>query len=391
MDSLRYIIFFLLTIITFIGCGGTHSSNSDYKLFLYNLLKTEYFWASYVSDDVNYSKYNSPQEMIDDLKYKPKDRWSIALTKEQNDNFLNQKSEGFGFAYTFIDNRYIVTYVRLDSPADIAGIKRGDIIEGINNQVPTIDRMHTASTNIGEESIFHIYRASLDTFLDISILSQEYQFKVTKTSIVSTSQHQMVEYMRFDLFTIEATEEIDRAFDFFKEQNITKLVIDMRYNGGGSIITASILLDKLMRNRDDEVQFSLSWNSNYQQKNETAYFETDNNSLDLDQIIFLTTEQTASASELVINALRPYKGDNIIIVGGKTHGKPVGMEGKTDGVYVYYLINFVIKNMDGFYDYFDGLDVTSGCESLDDLTHQLGDTQEEMLKKALYYIDNGHC
>jgi hypothetical protein len=67
------------------------------------------------------------------------------------------------------------------------------------------------------------------------------------------------------------------------------------------------------------------------------------------------------------------------------------MEGKTDGVYIYYLVNFVIANSAGFYDYFDGLEVTQGCETPDDFFHQMGDIEEGMLKKALYFLDNGEC
>jgi C-terminal processing protease CtpA/Prc len=112
--------------------------------------------------------------------------------------------------------------------------------------------------------------------------------------------------MRFDSFTATATIEIDRAFDFFKEQNIEKLIIDLRYNGGGSVTTTSILLDKLMRDRDEEIQFTMAWNDKNQHKNEVARFETDENSIELKEIIFLTTAMTASASEIVINTLRPY-------------------------------------------------------------------------------------
>ena len=166
----------------------------------------------------------------------------------------------------------------------------------------------------------------------------------------------------------------------------------MRYNSGGSLITASILLDKLMRDMDNEVQFKIEWNSQNQNRNLTYSFETDRNSIDLDKIVFLTTRETASASELVINALRPYLEDNVAIIGDRTYGKPVGMEGKSYGRYIFYLINFVVKNSDGFYDYFDGLNVTKGCYVKDnDFLHQLGDIEEKLLKKALLYIDRGNC
>ena len=105
----------------------------------------------------------------------------------------------------------------------------------------------------------------------------------------------------------------------------------------------------------------------------------------------MTTSWSASASEILINALKPYLQDNVVIIGDNTHGKPVGMSGKTDGTYIYYLINFVIKNANGFYDYFNGLEVTKDCKTFDDIQHELGDPQEQMLKTALFYVDNGYC
>jgi C-terminal peptidase prc len=386
---LRYILPIIISIL-YIGCGG--NSSSSFEFYLHNLFLKEYFWSDKISKKVDYEKYNTPQEMIDDLKYKPIDRWSMVITKEENNNFLNQKSGGFGFSYSTDKRKEIVVlYTRINSPAYKAGLQRGDIILTINNNEATVQEIQKASADINTTSSFEIYRASSDKNLQIDIKSQEYTFEVTKASTVTSEKNETVGYMRFDSFTATATTEIDKAFDYFTEQNIKKLIIDLRYNGGGSVVTASILLDKLTRDRDEEIQFKLEWNSNMQNKNKVGRFETDNNSIDLDTIIFLTTKNSASASELVINAMKPYLGDNIVTIGKKTHGKPVGMEGRTDGRYIYYLVNFVISNRDGFYDYFDGLEVTAGCEVEDDLTHQRGDIEEGMLKEALFYIDNGYC
>ncbi len=378
-------ILLIIIAIFYIGCGVTPSN--EYKPYLYELFTTQYFWADKVPRHVAYYKYNSPQEMIDDLKYKPKDRWSMAVTKEQNSNFLNQKSVGFGFSFRVIDNKLIIIYTRIDSPADRAGIKRGDIILKLNGKKVTINSLIRA-TKERKEVTFLIYRPTIDKNITFNLTAQDYKFKVTQTSIIDDN----IGYFRLDSFTEEATEEIDGAFNFFKSQDIKNLVIDLRYNSGGSLITASILLDKLMRDMDNEVQFKIEWNSQNQNKNLIYRFETDKNSLDLDKIVFLTTRETASASELVINALRPYLEDNVAIIGDRTYGKPVGMEGKSYGRYIFYLINFVVKNSNGFYDYFDGLKVTKGCYTRDnDFLHQLGDAREKLLKKALLYIDRGSC
>ncbi|MCH9740512.1 MAG: hypothetical protein K0U38_06690 [Epsilonproteobacteria bacterium] len=392
---MKFLNTLLLSFISFItiGCGEyTCSCPNDYKVYLHKLFLTEYFWSDTIPKNVNYNQYSSPQDMINNLKYTPKDYWSTAITKEENDNFFNQKSGGFGFGHTQdAEGNRVVFLIRIDSPAFYAGLKRGDTIQMVNDQEATLENILEASENLDVPTNFTIYRPSSDETLDLNITSQEYTFKVTKSSTVTTDNNETVGYLLFDSFTGTATTEVDQAFDYFQAQNIEKLVIDLRYNGGGSVTTTSILLDKLLRDRDEEIQFTLAWNDDNQYKNEVAHFETDDNSLELKQIIFLTTNMTASASEIVINALKPYLGDNVVTIGSKTHGKPVGMSGKTDGTYIYYLVNFVIKNSDGFYDYFRGLGVTEGCEVEDDIYHERGSPSEGMLQKALFYIDNNHC
>jgi C-terminal processing protease CtpA/Prc len=389
-------LFIGLLLTLFWGCGGSYDGGAveyAYKSYLHNLFLTEYFWSNRVPKQVDYAQYSSPQMMIDDLKYAPKDRWSMVLTKQENNNFFAQKSGGFGFAHQANEQGdRVVVYTRIDSPADKAGLHRGDVLKLIDGEEATLENLQKAILNLDSTTHFMVYRASSDETLGIDIVAQEYSFKVTKTAMVTSVEGEDVAYMRFDSFTGSAIAEIDRAFDYFKAQNSQKLIIDLRYNGGGAVNTASILLDKLMRNQDEKEQFTLKWNEQYRHKNETLYFETDENSLNFDRIIFLTSKKSASASELVINALHPYLGERLVIIGGQTYGKPVGMSGRTeDGEYIYYLINFVISNRDGFYDYFDGLEVTEECEVEDDLSHELGDEREGLLEKALFYIDNNHC
>jgi hypothetical protein len=203
-----------------------------------------------------------------------------------------------------------------------------------------------------------------------------------------------VGYLRLDSFLgdDEILAQIESAFNSFKKESIEKLIIDLRYNGGGSVDLASKLLDKLVINKENQTQFTLAWNENYKNQNQIYRFNSSSNALDLKQILFLTTQGSASASELVISAMMPYlPEENVVIIGDKTHGKPVGMSGQYDGSYYYFLINFVVQNSLGFYDYFNGLPVTSGCYIKDDPFHEMGDPKESMLKSALQYIDTGSC
>lgn len=103
--------------------------------------------------------------------------------------------------------------------------------------------------------------------------------------------------MIFDQFTSVAASEIEEAFTSFKNANIDELIIDLRYNSGGSLATAAILLDKIAGFRyENQTHTYLRWNQNFSHLDDFYVFEKDNNSLDINRVFFLTTRKTASAS-----------------------------------------------------------------------------------------------
>ena len=366
--------------------GGTSTFDSNEKSYLYNLFLTEYYWNDKVPQDFDYSTYTEPQPMINDLKYAALDRWSFALSRQQYDDMTTQKTAGFGFGY---QDNFVIYTVLIDSPAQNAGLLRGDRIVKINGQPVTDTLLAQASSNLNKPTKFSLDRGGKT--VELTITAQAYTYKVVAYSTVQTNEGKRVGYLRFDEFTDNATDELEAAFNYFKSQHINKLVIDLRYNPGGSVNTASIFLDKVGRGYNGQVQFTLAWNAENSYQNETLYFDSnDPNSLALDKLLFLTTSHSASASELVINAMEPYMHENVSIIGTRTHGKPVGMAGRTDGSYVYFLINFAVLNSVGYGSYFDGLAPDCRVED-NDFAHQLGDPNEALLHEALYYMDNGHC
>ena len=116
----------------------------------------------------------------------------------------------------------------------------------------------------------------------------------------------------------------------------------------------------------------------------THYFDHTVTSTGLRRVIFITTEMSASASESLINSLRPFI--EVIIIGQATHGKYVGMSGFSYNDYVFYPIMFKGYNAEGYGDFVDGL--PADCIVEDNLDFQLGDVNEPCLKEALYYIEN---
>ena len=400
LHRIRHYLLGVTLALFFVGCGGSSSSSGHYfgpppagssfdeseKSYLYNLFLTEYYWNDTVSPTFDYTPYTEPQPMIDDLKYTAVDHWSFAMTRQEYDDLATQRTAGFGFGYT---NSFTIYLIDIGSPAESAGLMRGDKIITINNQPASAMLIDSAAENLIRPTSFGIERFGKP--MNISITAQYYSFKVTSSTVLQSPAGNRVGYLRFDAFTDSATDELESAFTYFKGQNIDKLVIDLRYNGGGYINTASILLDKIGRDFNGELQTTLAWNDQNSDQNENLYFDSlDPNSLSLNKLVFLTTGNSASASELVINAMKPYMHNDVVTVGETTHGKPVGMSGRTNGSYIYYLINFVVKNAEGFYNYFGGL--AADCNVVDnDFAHQLGDPNEALLSEALYYIDNNHC
>lgn len=384
----------LFTFILFLSACGSNSTENHIqgftlqeKKFVHELFLNEYLWYDQVTSNSNYALFNSPQALINELRITPPDKWSFTLTKEEYENFENQKTIGFGFGYTQDFNIFLV---RIDAPA-YGKFFRGDKVLLINGQAVTQNLITDASQNIGVITTFTLLRNN--TLIDVDVVANPYTFKVSLGKIIHQSS-KIIGYLRYDSFTENSISEFETIFTTFKDANISELIIDLRYNGGGSIITASALLDNISNAYPDKRQVYLDWNANHKNKNETYTFESldlqDGNELNMQRVIFLVTQNSASASELIISALSPYLGDNnVITVGRNTHGKPVGMSGRTYGSHYYFLVNFLVRNNTGESTGFDGIPVT--CDAEDDLSHLRGDINETMLSTALYYIQNDIC
>ena len=391
----------LLLLLSFLlaSCGGGGKSNdstiADSRLissptqsftqaekdFVYGLFTTEYLWYDEVDSNVDYSAFDTPQALIDGLKVE-QDKWSFSITEQEYEDMANQKTAGFGFGYS---NDFTVFIVRIGAPA-YTKLLRGDKIIEVNNEAATNENIAQASKNLNVETTFKVLRNGVEE--DVVITPKEYTYKVTMGKIIDDH----IGYLRYDSFTGTSVAEFEAEFTKFKTADVTDLIVDLRYNGGGSVDVASALLDNINNQHPGERQVYLDWNANYKNKNSTYYFsdEVEANDLNMTRVIFLVTKDSASASELVISALKPYLGDaNVVTIGDTTHGKPVGMSGKAYGSDYYFLIDFYVRNNLGETTSLDGISAT--CTAEDDLTHLMGDPDETMLKTALYYIETESC
>jgi len=372
------------------SCGSNNRSDTvtafDWRSYLYTLLTTEYLWADDVKKDVNLSKYTSQNQMIADLK-SPHDKWSVVITEKQFMDFMNQSSAGFGFSY---NSEFVIKHiVKGNQVPALNKLRRGDRITKLDGENITQELLQRKKASASEVAFTVMRQGTIRT---VMVAPKVYSYDAA-ASMIFTDNGTRYGYISYDSFS-GSSQELTKIFKGFAEAHIEELIVDLRYNGGGSLATASILLEHIVKSHPGERQFYVDWNANNKSRNDNYTFENtsehNGDELDMKRVAFIVTKGSASASEAVISGLKPYLGDaNVITVGTNTHGKPVGMQAKRADGNIYLLINFIVKNNANQTTPFEGY--TPTCTATDDLSHPLGDADEDMLKTAIAYLRTGTC
>ena len=355
--------------------------------------KTMQEWYLWNEDlpDISSANYSSANEYFEAL-LADQDRWSyIANLDELLAYFENGTYTGYGLSFKFDSyNDLRVKLIFDESPLAAEGVTRGWKLVNINQ---------LAISNLSEEQILNELDKSSGTFIFENNAGEQKEITasqkvldqntVLKRKVIPYDGTQ-VAYLAFDSFLGKSEDELNEAFTYFKEQNATELVLDLRYNGGGSTYISNQLASLITGNAyTGEVYSKVFHNSSKTNENFTEAFTSQAPAHAFNRVFVITTSNTASASEMVINGLKPYLGkENVILIGSKTHGKPVGMyvfEEKALNLAIVP-ISFSITNAADEGGYFDGIPVN--YEISDDLTHDFGDIDESNLHAALEYIKN---
>ena len=196
-------------------------------------------------------------------------------------------------------------------------------------------------------------------------------------------------YVHLRSFIQSSEKELDEIFAGFKKEKVDRLVLDLRYNGGGLVKMAEHLVNLILGSKvKGEDIIKIVYNDKHEDQNYEYKGKVLENSLDdVKQVAFIVASGTASASEMVINSLKPFV--DVVLVGKTTYGKPVGMNSKDICDQTIVPITFKYTTSEDYGDFFLGMD--ADCSSEDDFKHDFGDVSEDGLKTALYYLDNKKC
>ena len=326
----------------------------------------------------------------------PVDRFSFAIKQADWDNISSGVEQDFGmgiFFYTPTDLR--VKYAESASPSGVSGIKRGWQIIKVNGNA----QIDTSATTINRivEAVFYSSTTSF-TFkkpdgstVDISLDAATYQtHPIFADSVYTNVNGKNIGYLALNSFLGDTTEiynQFSSIFSNFQTQNVSEVIIDLRYNGGGYVSMAERLANYLVpATGNSQVMYRETFNANYSSYNTTALYNK-LGGLNIDKVFFIVSDNTASASELLINALKPFVDEALVGPAYNTYGKPVGFFPIPVGDWYTFPISFKTVNKDGFGNYFNGLTVDHPTG--DGLDKDWGDVDENCLKSVLTYIKTG--
>ena len=402
--------------------------------FIWQGLNYFYYWQSSVPDLAD-SKLNNDQTYAQYISQNPEPKTFFQSLKHEDDRFsvisddydeFNQILDGtqasngleFSLLYACQNCEELVGYVKYilkDSDAATKNIQRGDFFLGVNGT--TLTASNYVDLLFGENLTYTLNMAEIvdgslvENGVEVTLTKQEnFESNPIQEEVVIDVNGTQVGYLMYNQFLARANESLNEAFGRFQTAGITELVLDLRYNGGGSVQNCVYLASMITGQFNGDVFAKQKWNSKldsyWAERDPESIYDrfTDQidggnaiNSLNLNRVFVLSTNETASASELIISGLEPYI--DVVLIGEATTGKNVGSitvydyvdnEGtkNPDHKYVMLPIVFKVSNKDGFADYADGLQPDIEIEEDIKNLKPLGNKQEPFLNAALDEISN---
>lgn len=385
------------------SCKKSSDANpiTDVRDSVYAVSQKIYLWNSNLPNvtSFNPTSYQDANSVMTKVRtYSPmlnganEDRWSFALTKTAWDAYSAGSDSDIGLDYKFLTSSDLrVKLVYPSSPAGLAGVKRGWKVLTINGVQGTDSNTQSLNTELAKSTINLTFEKLDGTRLALTLTAKTFTQDYILNQQVFTINNKKVGYFVFDSFLGDNNGEATKAllntlFTYFKQQNITDLIVDLRYNGGGYGVVSEHLANLIAPSAAiGKVFVKTEHNTAFSQYNNVSYFKAVTNSLNLSTVTFITTSGTASASEELINGLRPVM--NVKLIGATTHGKPVGYYAIPTMDYYAFPVAFKNINSVGYSDFFAGF--TPDKVQTDDISHDLGDPAELCLSTALAYYRTG--
>lgn len=382
-------------------------------------LREWYLFPETLPGTLDPTPYTTVSDYVDALtataRSQRRDRYFTYVTSiaEENAFYSSGSSAGFGIrlSYDTNANRVFVNEAFEGAPALAAGIDRGAEIIAVGtdtNSLRTTSSLMASGGSAAFSDALGPSTAGTARVLRITDASGTRNITVTKAAYnlipisnrygvkILTDGGRQVGYVNLRTFIDTADPALRSAFAQFRTAGVTDVIIDLRYNGGGLVDIAELFGDLLGRNRSTSDIFSATtFRPEKASRNVLKRFSSQSQSIAPTRIAFIGTNGTASASELLVNSMRPYLGSNAALVGTNTYGKPVGQIALDRAACDDRLrvIAFSTQNSNNAGFYYDGLApvMEQTCQATDDVAFPLGDAREASVARALDFLAGRSC
>lgn len=345
-NIIKFITVVSISLLVFTACSKKEDSTvtptdntQQINQWIYDTMSDAYYWYDQLPAISTLSLTDASDSFFEKLVYQRStiDRFSMVTDDvDELEKEFNGVSKVFGIRYMlgYLDNTQtnvglVLTQVIAGSPAAVVGLNRGDIIVKINGQNITSSNF---SSLMGNETVTF----TLGSITNGSIAATSNTVSVTKTEVTEnpvafssivqkTSANKTIGYLVYTQFvpgldsgdTLKYDNQLRSIFADFKAAGVNELVLDLRFNPGGYISSATTLASLIVNNlTTNKVFFKDQYNSKYQtyfakqygSNIFNNYFSIEKNNIgnNLNRVFVLTSNGTASSSELVINGLKPY-------------------------------------------------------------------------------------
>jgi carboxyl-terminal processing protease len=375
--------------------GPRNCTTLGQNMFVRDVLDEYYLWYQELPL-LNPANFNSPESYLEAARYRPLDSsFSYITSREANEAFYGESQfVGFGFSSETHETELRVLQVFPDSPASESGMERGDrIIEIDGRSVADLVRLGQIGGAFGASqpgvSSTIVVRSRADVERRSTLTKRVVTIPTVSLTRTFRVDGRTVGYLLFRNFVNPSYDALNEAFASLREARATELIVDLRYNGGG-LVDVAVHLASLVGGSATagRVFATFQHNDKNSALNEDLRFDdVPPQALNLARLFVITTRGSASASELLINSLRPHMP--VVVIGDTTYGKPVGQYGFTFCNKVLAPVAFALVNSEGRGDFFGG--IPADCQAADDADHQLGSAEEASLSEALHYVRTGSC
>ena len=399
--------------------------NDTLKRAILDVMQETYFWNNSIPLTFDATKYETALDVLEALKYKPNDEFSELLPSSLFESRIIQgKATDVGITVAHDERKKLyVAYVLEDSPAALAGVKRGWEILKINKTlIPENYDLKLANLSlVGMPGTkFNInFQVAENEFVSKSIESVEYKVKAVlgkKVFTVDSTGKEKDKKVKVGYWVYQnfiATEgllpkrsaEVQKSMEEFQTDGIQELIIDLRYSFGGEVEVVERLCNYIVpAEHNGKLMYTLKNNSKQTKYDRSVPFGKAG-SLALNKVIILTSKQTKGPAEFIMNVMEPYL--KVVQIGESTTGMPVGLDriGTTGNSNFskfnveLLAVKYILTNSTGITNYWDGFPKSfpttptkkagyAYVSAADNPRLNWGDPKDPLLAAAIKYIKN---